>query len=160
MLQGVTSFQDDTTPTCGLSQSSSVMPIARNIARAGARLLVAEDNDVNTLVLQAILKKYAINADFVVNGDEALSRYSQSPGRYHAILMDCEMPVMSGFQATEKIRAFERENCLKAVAIIALTAHALLDTRDACMACGMNDILTKPISFPALLSRLEALKSA
>jgi signal transduction histidine kinase/CheY-like chemotaxis protein len=123
-------------------------------------LLVAEDNDVNTKVLQAVFAKNQINADFVVNGLEAVERYKNEPARFHAILMDCEMPVMNGFDATREIRRFEKENHIKPVTIIALTAHALLETREACLECGMDDILTKPVNFPALLSRLESLERA
>jgi CheY-like chemotaxis protein len=118
-------------------------------------LLVAEDNEVNTKVLQALFAKHAINADFVVNGEQAVKAYSAEPNRFDAILMDCEMPILNGFEATTQIRQFELDNRHTPITIIALTAHALLETRDACMACGMNDILTKPVNFSALLSRLE-----
>lgn len=121
---------------------------------AGLSLLVAEDNPVNIKVLEALFGKYAINAQFVGNGQLAVEAFCSSPDHYDAILMDCDMPVMNGFDATRQIRQLEQKQQLQAITIIALTAHALHDTHEQCIASGMNEILTKPINFPALLSVL------
>jgi signal transduction histidine kinase/ActR/RegA family two-component response regulator len=129
----------------------------RELPLAGLHLLVAEDNEVNIKVLQALFKKYQIEADFVVNGQLAIEVFCANPSHYDAILMDCDMPVLDGFAACRGIRQFEQEHDLARIKIIALTAHALQETHEQCLASGMDEILTKPTNFPALLSLLGQL---
>ena len=120
-------------------------------------LLVAEDNLVNTKVLEALLNNLGISADYVSNGREAMNRYCEEPDRYTAILMDCEMPDMDGFEATRRIRAFEASQQLPAVPVFALTAHTRENTHRLCMESGMNKVLIKPINLDELSNSLLTL---
>lgn len=118
---------------------------------AGCRLLVVEDNEINQLVIAEQLKELGIEADLVQNGSEAVERYvrSQSSEKgYDLILMDCQMPVMDGYEATAAIRKLGKDALT--VPIIALTANALAGEREKCVLAGMNDYLTKPVSVEQL----------
>ncbi|HUP87341.1 MAG TPA: response regulator [Acidimicrobiales bacterium] len=116
--------------------------------RAGRlpRILVAEDNSVNQLVVVAMLGKLGYRTDVVANGLEAVD--SVMRGRYGAVLMDCQMPEMDGYEATERIR--QHGGTRPRLPIIALTAGAMEGERERCLGAGMDDFLTKPISFEAL----------
>ena len=81
--------------------------------------------------------------------------YLQDPNRFPLILMDVSMPVMDGYEATQKIRAHEETAGLAAIPIIALTGHALKDDREACLNAGMNDYLSKPVKQVKLIEKLE-----
>ncbi|MCY1538330.1 Signal transduction histidine-protein kinase BarA [compost metagenome] len=118
-------------------------------------ILVAEDNPVNQLVVQGLLKKRGYNVRLVTNGLAALNEYQRDPAAIQLILMDCEMPVMDGFAATEKIRQLERQQKLAAVPIVALTAHILDEHRQHGMDVGMDDFLGKPLDSAQLYSTLE-----
>ncbi|MCB1615989.1 MAG: response regulator [Pseudomonadales bacterium] len=110
------------------------------------KLLVAEDNEINREVINGLLNKNGYHADFVHNGKEALDRFCQQSISYDIILMDCEMPVMDGYQASRAIREFEREHNLRPTPIIALTAHAVKEYEQRCYASGMNAHLSKPLT--------------
>ena len=112
-----------------------------------ARILVAEDNPVNRMVVMAQLGKLGYGADAVTNGAEAIEAVER--GGYDLVLMDCEMPVMDGLEACGRIRRFGSE-----VPIIALTAHAMPSDRTQCMSMGMNDYLAKPVEFRRLAEAL------
>lgn len=117
------------------------------------RILVAEDYPTNQKVAMAYLRNAGFEADLAVNGKEALAAFKQS--EYHLILMDIQMPGMDGFQATKAIRAFEAgEGRSVRVPILALTAHATTQDRDACLAAGMDDYISKPIRKAELLDKL------
>ncbi len=113
---------------------------------AGAHLLLVEDNAVNQKVAQRYLEKLGITCDVATNGREAIDAWQK--GSYDLILMDCQMPVMDGFEATRGIRKLERHG--KRVPIIALTANALASDRDNCLAAGMDEHLAKPMEFERL----------
>ena len=113
-------------------------------------VLVAEDNDVNRVVIKGLLTKLGSSMDFAVNGLEALNLYKEHHERYDIILMDCEMPEMDGYEATRQIRAFEFSKGIDHINIIAVTAHAVGESRDLCMEAGMDEYLTKPIRLEAL----------
>jgi CheY-like chemotaxis protein len=83
-----------------------------------------------------------------VNGERAVAAYAAEP--FEMVLMDCEMPVMDGFAATRELRSLERQQRRARVPIIALTAHALAEHRDACIAAGMDDYLSKPLDYQRL----------
>jgi PAS domain S-box-containing protein len=104
-------------------------------------LLLAEDNGVNQLVAKRLLKRYGFRADLAANGIEVLEALKTR--EYDVILMDVQMPEMSGFEATEQIRL--NNNLSKQPWIIALTANALEGDRDRCLEVGMNDYLSKPL---------------
>ncbi|CAI7664377.1 CheY-like superfamily [Penicillium manginii] len=107
-------------------------------------ILLAEDNDVNQKVAVRILQKDNHNVTVVENGLQAVKEVKRH--RYDVILMDIQMPVMGGFEATNKIRQYEKVNSLSRTPIIALTAHAMMGDRDKCLSAGMDDYLSKPLN--------------
>ena len=111
------------------------------------KILLVEDNEVNQIVVEDLLDDMDMRCDIASNGEEAIAALKQcsSSGQYHIILMDCQMPVMDGYVATEKIRSGEAGECYKNAAIIALTANAMKGDRERCLATGMSDYLSKPI---------------
>ncbi|MFZ5602512.1 MAG: ATP-binding protein, partial [Pseudomonadota bacterium] len=118
-------------------------------------VLVAEDNDVNRVVIKGLLTKLGAQIDFAVNGFEAVTLYRQNHTQYHVVLMDCEMPEMDGYEATRQIRAIEFEQGLPHMPILAVTAHAVGESRDLCLLAGMDEYITKPIRLEALRQRLQ-----
>ncbi|RYY73587.1 MAG: response regulator [Gammaproteobacteria bacterium] len=122
---------------------------------AHLRVLVAEDNAVNRMVIKGLLGKLHIEPVMVDNGLLAFDLVRQSERSYDVVLMDCEMPEMDGFEATRSIREFERQRNLPATPIVALTAHALQEHRDAVFASGMNHYLSKPVTLSNLVGILE-----
>ncbi len=117
------------------------------------RILLVEDNVINQKVALGLLLKLGYHADVSTNGQEAVT--ASSKVRYDAIIMDCEMPVMSGYQATQLIREREEVNGLPPVPIIALTAHAATGYKDKCLKSGMNDHLSKPVRLEHLQDTLD-----
>jgi signal transduction histidine kinase/ActR/RegA family two-component response regulator len=115
----------------------------------GLNLLVCEDNPVNQTVIRAFLARLGHRVSLVDNGEKALQAIKQES--FDAVLMDLEMPVMDGYEAVRCIRESET-NSGTHLRIIALTAHALKGERERCLALGMDDFLTKPVS----LAELEA----
>jgi signal transduction histidine kinase/CheY-like chemotaxis protein len=116
------------------------------------RLLLAEDNPVNQRLAVAVLKKQGFtHVDVVGNGQEALN--AAMAHSYGLILMDCQMPVMEGYEATRRIR--ERQVGRQRTPIIALTAHAMVGDREKCLDCGMDDYLSKPLQPAALQAVLK-----
>jgi PAS domain S-box-containing protein len=111
----------------------------------GIRILLAEDNEINQDVAMMMLSRAGIEADVASNGQIAVERYFQSPERYALILMDLQMPVMSGYEATMEIRKRDTS-----IPIIALTAAAMIEDRQKVMEAGMNDHLSKPIEMEEL----------
>ena len=108
------------------------------------RILLAEDNETNQLVAQAMLQRDGLQCDLAANGVEAVAL---ATGRdYDLVLMDCQMPEMDGYIATRRIRAHEARTGAAHVPVIALTASATTTDRDACLAAGMDDYLTKPVT--------------
>lgn len=106
-------------------------------------ILLAEDNDVNQRLAVKILEKYNHGVTVANNGQEALDAVKMK--RYDVILMDVQMPIMGGFEATGAIREFERQEGLVRTPIIALTAHAMLGDREKCIQAQMDEYLTKPL---------------
>jgi CheY-like chemotaxis protein/HPt (histidine-containing phosphotransfer) domain-containing protein len=116
-----------------------------------ARVLVAEDNETNRLVITSLLEEIGYDVDVVVNGQEALAR--SASGGYAAILMDCQMPVMDGYVATGWIR--DREKGRSRIPVIGVTANDMPEDRANILASGMDDYLPKPIQIKALRDVLE-----
>jgi CheY-like chemotaxis protein/HPt (histidine-containing phosphotransfer) domain-containing protein len=113
------------------------------------RVLLAEDNPVNVEVARAMLESLDLQVDCARNGQEALQavQAKESSGGYDCVLMDCQMPVMDGFAATATIRREEREAGRgRVLPVIAITANALQGDREACLAAGMDDYLSKPFT--------------
>lgn len=127
--------------------------IHRNLS--GMRILVAEDNPMNSEILVEILNEAGIQVDTAGDGQEAVRQFEQSaPGQYQCILMDMQMPIMNGVEATKAIRALP-DGKGKAIPIIAVTADAFAEDMAQALASGMNDYLTKPVDFPKLLHLLH-----
>jgi CheY-like chemotaxis protein len=118
-----------------------------------ARILVADDNITNQQVALGILKKLGLTADAVANGQEALAALSTIP--YDIVLMDVQMPVMDGFQATSRIRDPHSSVMNHHVTVIAMTANAMQGDREMCIEKGMDDYISKPITPQTLASVLE-----
>jgi CheY-like chemotaxis protein len=116
------------------------------------RILVAEDNRVNQQVVARMLAKAGHRADIVVDGREAVTALLGTS--YDLVLMDCLMPEMDGFEAARAIRAAEGGTG-RHIPIIALTASAMAEDRERCLAAGMDDYLTKPLTKGALIETVE-----
>jgi PAS domain S-box-containing protein len=126
--------------------------VVQETRRGAFRILVAEDNTVNQRVAQGILAKLGYRCDVVANGAEAVRALEDIP--YDLVLMDCQMPVLNGFDATRAIRSSPRV-ANPFLPVIALTANALDEDREACLEAGMNDHVGKPISAKALEAVLD-----
>ena len=116
-----------------------------------ARVLVVEDNPVNCMVVQAMLEQLAMTVTLVNDGAQAVEAMENHD--FDLVLMDCQMPVMDGYEATRRIRS-SGHRCAQ-VPIVALTAHAFAEDRQRCEAAGMNDYLSKPVTGEALASVLR-----
>ena len=150
-------FDEDLSPDASATASEAVAsarpqaaaPQAPPAPLAGTLLLLVEDNAINQQVAREILMRLGAAVDVAGHGREAVEMAGRAP--YDAVLMDVQMPVMDGLAATRAIRALPGG---ADVPIIALTAHALAEDRDRCLAAGMNDYLTKPIDPERLLAAL------
>ena len=130
-------------------------PVAsRRLRRVNASVLVAEDNLVNQEVIKGLLGHLGVRVAVAGNGVLALEQVRRQV--FDLVFMDCQMPVMDGFEATRRIRQWEREQPGRTpLPIIALTANALSGDREACLAAGMNDYVAKPVSIASLSRALE-----
>lgn len=125
----------------GIVEAPPPPPVA---AVSGRRVLVVDDNRVNRMVLSRMLKKLGLEVDEATNGQEAVERAAAED--YDVILMDCEMPIMNGWEATERIkRAADKQ-----IPIIAVTAYVTDADRVRCQSAGMCDFLSKPVAPPRL----------
>jgi signal transduction histidine kinase/CheY-like chemotaxis protein/HPt (histidine-containing phosphotransfer) domain-containing protein len=118
----------------------------------GTHVLLAEDNEANQMVAIELLARLGIQVDVAGNGREAVVMARAAPAKYHAILMDMQMPELDGPAAARALRADPR---LATIPIIAVTANAMKADLDACLAAGMNDYVTKPIDRRALVETLR-----
>ncbi|NGZ06860.1 MAG: PAS domain S-box protein [Magnetococcales bacterium] len=132
--------------TCG--ESEEILPEYLQALR-GAHLLLVEDHPINQELALEILNTAGIHVDLATNGEEALTRLKNQ--NYDGILMDCQMPVMDGFEATRRIR---RDSRYQSLPILAMTANALAGDREQCLASGMNDHITKPLDMARMFATL------
>jgi signal transduction histidine kinase/ActR/RegA family two-component response regulator len=123
----------------------------RDAGRSTVSILLVEDNPANLRVTQALLETLGCEVRTAVNGVQAVAAYRE--GVYDLVLMDCQMPEMDGYQATNAIRQVE-SMLGRSTPIVALTAHALDGSREECLAAGMNDQLSKPLTLAALTGKL------
>lgn len=145
---GVASYM--TTPCTAVDLGNGMLPALEgrqttsiSDASKSFDILLAEDNEVNQRLAVKILEKYHHGVTVANNGQEALDAVKKK--RYDVILMDVQMPVMGGFEATKEIRAWERAEGLSRTPIIALTAHAMMGDREKCLQAQMDEYLTKPL---------------
>ncbi len=117
------------------------------------KILFVDDNLVNQHVGREMLTKLGLDFEIASNGQEALD--TRKNGRFDAILMDCQMPIMDGFEATHQIRLFENETGIDRITIIALTANAMQGDREKCLNAGMDDYLAKPYTSKSLFNTLS-----
>ncbi len=122
---------------------------------AGCRVLLVEDNEINAEIAAMLLSQYDIEVDCAENGQIGLEKVKQHEcGYYDAVLMDIQMPVMNGYEATKAIRALDSDYC-KTLPIIAMSANAYDDDVKACLAAGMNAHIAKPFNPDELLKLLN-----
>lgn len=120
-------------------------------------ILVVEDNDYNVDVCKEILELMGHRVSVAFNGQEGYHAVKSCAAneKFDMVLMDCDMPIMNGFEATRAIRKWEVEHSVQPVAIIAVTAHAMSGDKQRCFESGMDDYLTKPIMLPVLRDKLQ-----
>ena len=136
-------------PAAQAPQRAAPAPAAASVASpANLNVLVAEDNPVNQLVIRKLLEKLGVGCDVAENGQTAVEKAIN--GSYPIVFMDCQMPVMDGLEATRQLRLQGYQGV-----IIALTANAMEGDREMCLAAGMNDFLSKPISRDAVVQALQ-----
>jgi CheY-like chemotaxis protein/HPt (histidine-containing phosphotransfer) domain-containing protein len=119
----------------------------------GMRVLVVEDNEVNQMIASEMLSSFGIQVDIANNGQEAIDIINlKTDDYYHVVLMDIQMPVMDGYEATHLLRSQDRYASLP---IVAMTAHAMLEEKQRCKSAGMNDHIAKPFELEFLLQTLS-----
>ncbi|KAL9132234.1 MAG: hypothetical protein Q9217_000038 [Psora testacea] len=154
---GVASYM--TTPCQTIDLANGMIPALEgrqttSIADASKSfdILLAEDNEVNQRLAVKILEKYNHSVTVANNGQEAVDLVMKK--RYDVILMDVQMPILGGFDATKAIRKFEHEESLVRTPIVALTAHAMMGDREKCISIGMDEYLTKPLKQAAMMQTI------
>jgi len=128
-------------------------------AQASLRVLLVEDNPINQKFTKVMLKKLGYECVVAPNGQAALETLESEP-TFDAILMDCQMPVMDGFEATRHIRerkVTDRQG--RPISIIAVTANAMRGDREACLRAGMDEYIAKPVRFPDIIAVLAKVRS-
>jgi two-component system, sensor histidine kinase and response regulator len=132
----------------------SVLPAAGTDFR-GKCILIVEDNELNSEIALEILNEYGFLVDTAENGAEAVEKVKNSmPGNYDLVLMDVQMPIMNGYEATKQIRALD-DPALAGITILAMTANAFDEDRKEALECGMDGFLSKPIVIEKLIDALH-----
>ncbi len=121
-----------------------------SVAYANRTVLLVEDNKVNQMLMLAVLRKMGIMPSLAENGAQAVAQLCEQAQRYDLILMDINMPIMDGEQATQRIRDFERAQGLTPTPVVALTANVLKGDRERYLTMGLDDVLAKPIDMSKL----------
>ena len=133
---------------------SPALPAARADFR-DRRILLVEDNELNSEIAAEILSQYGFQVDTAKNGAEAVEKVQHSkPGDYDLVLMDVQMPVMNGYEATKRIRGLS-DPALAKITILAMTANAFEEDKRKALECGMDDFLSKPIVVEELIGTLQ-----
>jgi PAS domain S-box-containing protein len=144
-----------------LAESSTMVTTENKpvLSMSPMRVMLVEDHPVNQMLATRLLEKWGHQITLAENGQQALDRLSAGE-QFDVVLMDMQMPVMGGIEATQRIRAMEVERNLVPHKIVAMTANAMQGDREACLAAGMNDYLSKPIKQAELAEKLSALDSS
>ena len=133
---------------------TAILPAAGSDFR-GRYILLVEDNELNSEIAAEILNEYGFLVDTAENGAEAVEKVKNSkPGNYDLVLMDVQMPVMNGYEATKQIRALDNP-ALAGITILAMTANAFDEDKKKALECGMDGFLSKPIVIEELISILQ-----
>ena len=146
----IDSFADD---------ESNIYPIKENTAENDAdfkdfNILLAEDVEINREIVIAMLEHTSVNIDCAENGEEAVRMFTESPDKYDIILMDIQMPVMDGFEATRIIRKIDDARA-GLIPIVAITANVFNEDIAKCIECGMNDHIGKPLDMDEIIAMLR-----
>jgi signal transduction histidine kinase/CheY-like chemotaxis protein len=120
---------------------------------SGLHVLVAEDNAINQKVIQSMLRRQGWNVTLAVNGDQAYKRFLEK--KFDLVLMDVQMPELDGLEATKLMRLEESRRNLVRTPILALTAHTAQSQHQQCLFSGMDGVITKPVTIPALLEAIN-----
>jgi CheY-like chemotaxis protein len=127
---------------------------------AGRRILLVEDVDINREIVQTLLEPTQLEIDCAENGAEAVRMFTEAQDKFDMILMDVQMPEMDGYEATRRIRAFEKDNTAhgraRKVPIIAMTANVFKEDIEKCLAAGMDSHVGKPLDFEEVMNRLHS----
>lgn len=134
-------------------QSAKPAPHSSSLKLSDLRILVAEDNQTNQLVLQKMLASTGVDLTICADGKEAVEIFAAKP--FDLVLMDMSMPVMDGLEATREIRKLEATRGVRSTPVLALTANVLNADEEACLKAGMVDFLTKPIKKALLIEKIE-----
>jgi PAS domain S-box-containing protein len=133
---------------------SKIEPQFKDRYQLSGNVLLVEDNNINQEVAEELLRYCGFNVQIANNGQQALDIYTRQSSNFDAILMDIQMPIMDGYEATKQIRKHESALSLQSVPIIAMTAHAMIGEKERCLSAGMNDYNTKPINPDILIQTL------
>jgi CheY-like chemotaxis protein len=125
-----------------------------DVSFEGKRILIAEDIEINQEIVKELLSFSGVQIDCASNGKEAVEKFKSSPQSYDLILMDCMMPMMDGYEATQMIRALDEPKSTQ-IPIVAMTANVFREDIDKCLAVGMNDHIGKPIDQKKLVQVIQ-----
>ncbi len=144
--------QSDLSETVGLAKSSETLavPTMSQDRLNGLRVLIAEDNKINQIVIKGLASKLGLITTVVENGQQALDYVKQNHQKIDLVLMDCEMPVLDGYNASKKIRQWEEQQNLDSLVIFAVTAHALDEHKKVSKEALMDEHISKPVSLKIL----------
>src|SRR5574343_1134240 len=161
LLAAICRLFDCAGPTAAAASPAEQALVTRHALREGTRslnILLVEDHPTNQKLAMGLLNKWGHQVRIANHGREALALFAAEP--FDVILMDVQMPVMGGIEATKVIRARERQAGQPPTTIIAMTAAAMVEDRAACLTAGMNDYLSKPIKVTELQAKLQSVSDA
>ena len=153
LYYGLKQYMEDTEKAADMPEEGGDLREAKEDF-TGRKVLVAEDNDLNWEIAEALLSDLGMELDWAENGQICVEMFEKSePGYYDAVLMDIRMPVMTGYEAAKALRALEREDA--DIPIIAMTADAFSEDIQRCLDCGMNAHIAKPIDIKEVARQLR-----
>jgi CheY-like chemotaxis protein len=140
-------------PRHQIAETQVSQPSSESYSLSPVKVLLVEDNKINQQVATLMLEKFNCDVTLAENGIEAIDILSAQNGGFDLVLMDCQMPEMDGYEATERIRSGLASEAAMSLPIIALTANAMEGDKDKCLAHGMTDYITKPVQ-PMVLKQI------